>query len=407
MILAKVFKRDSYLQKNIMSYQEKFLINQFGDRYLHEINQYSFNQIGANAVFKKTFAKSFTETDTFYIVAGTDSGLLIKYITETGIPEGSRFLFVELPEVIEQIQSLLQKISSKIVVCTIDNWEEQAFKSGFQGYLFVNKIKTVKSIAVLEAHHPDYSKLFGRLQMEFNHQQYLAQTSLGSKIFVQRQLENLADNLLPARLLRGQGKGKTCALLAGGPSLDDLLPWLKKHRKRIVIIAVSRIARRLQQEQLTPDIWCSIDPWAANLEVSKEMLSQHENTILVHAHHLYPPLIGQWAGKSLYLGNRFPWRSSLSSNNINVAPLQVTNSALALAMEMGFSQIILAGVDFCLRHDGYSHARGSLDYEAGQQFSLMETRIETNDGHIADTAFSLASAASFLINSRNRQKAAE
>ncbi len=382
-----------------MSYhQEKFLSNQFGDRYLHEINPYSFNQVGAAAVFKKTFAETFTDTDTFYIIAGTDSGLLIKYITETGIPEGSHFLFVELPEVIEQIQPLLQKTDRKISVCNIDNWEEQALQSGFQGYLFASKVKTVKSVAVLEAHHPDYNKLFGRLQMEFSYQQYIAQTSLGSKIFVQRQLENLADNILPARLVQGWGKGKSCVLLAGGPSLDDFLPWLKKHRERFTVIAVSRIAKRLQQEGLTPDIWCSIDPWSGNFEVSKEMLDQYENTLLVYAYHLYAPLIGQWAGKSLYLGNRLPWNSTLNINNIDVAPLQVTNSALVLAMEMGFSRIILAGVDFCLRRDGYSHARGSIDHEAGQQFCLMETHIETNDGYTADTAFALASAAKIFDN---------
>ena len=375
-----------------MSFRKNFLTNQFGDEYLPEINQHSLNQIGAAAVFRKIFADTFSAVDTFYIVAGTDSGLLIKYIMESGVPAGSRFLFIELPEVIEQIRPRLKEIDSRIAVCNLEQWKEQATQFGLQSYLFIDKIQTIKSVAVLDANHPSCIKLFSQLQMEFNHQQYLARASLGSKVFVQRQLETLADNLLPARLMRGWGKGKSCVLLAGGPSLDDFLPWLKQHRERFVVIAVSRIARRLHQEQLIPDIWCSIDPWAANLEVSKEMLEQHENTILVHAYHLYAPLIGQWTGKSVYLGNRFPWKTKLNSSNISVAPIQVTNSALSLAIEMGFSRIILAGVDFCLRRDGYSHARGSLDYEAGQQLSLMETRIETNNGYIAETAFSLASA---------------
>ncbi len=376
-----------------MSSRKRFLTNQFGDRYLPEVNRFSFNQIGSAALFRKTFGDTFAKPDTFYIVAGTDSGLLPGYIEECGIPDGSRFLFVELPEVIEQ---LLPPADERIAICRLDEWEERAAQLGLQSYLFIDKMQTAKSIAVLEGHHPGYIELFGRLQMEFNHQQYLARASLGSKVFVQRQLETLADNLLPARLLQGWGKNRSCVLLAGGPSLDDFLPWLKQHRDRFVVIAVSRIARRLQQEQLTPDIWCSIDPWAANLEVSKEMLNQHENTILVHAYHIYAPLIGQWAGRSLYLGNRFPWQSALNHDNIPVAPIQVTNSALLLAMEMGFSRIILAGVDFCLHREGRTHARGSLDSEVGQQLGLMETHIETNAGDIAETTFPLASAAAIF-----------
>ncbi len=381
-------------EKHVMSSRKNFLTNQFGDQYLHEVNQYTFNQIGAAAVFRKTFADSFAASDTFYIIAGTDSGLLIKYIKEIGIPAGSRFLFVELPEIIEQLQP--PENDDRITVCSPDQWEERAAQLGLQSYLFMDKVQTVRSVAVLDAHHPAYLNLFSQLQMEFNHQQYLARASLGSKVFIQRQLETLADNLIPARFMQGWGEGKSCVLLAGGPSLDDFLPWLKQHRERFIVIAVSRVARRLQQEKLIPDIWCSIDPWAANLEVSKEMLEQHENTILAHAYHVYAPLIGQWAGKSVYLGNRFPWKTGLNGDNIGVAPIQVTNSALSLAMEMGFSRIILAGVDFCLHREGHTHARGSLDTQVGQQLGLMETHIETNTGDIAETTFPLASAATIF-----------
>ena len=381
-----------------MSSRNQFLTNQFGDRYLPDINPHSFNQIGSAAVFGKTFGDAFKTPDTFYIIAGTDSGLLINYIKKTGIPKGSRFLFVELPGVIEQLPNHIWETDSRITVCGIDEWEEQATRFGLQGYLFINKTRIVRSIAVLDAHHAGYAELFHRLQIEFNQQKYAAQASLGSKIFIQRQLETVGDNLLPAKMMQGWGRGKSCVLLAGGPSLDDFLPWLNRHSDRFIIIAVSRIARRLQQERITPDIWCSIDPWTANMEVSKEMLFQHENTLLVNANHIYPPLLGQWMGKSLYLGDRFPWKTSKNRPNIAVAPIQVTNSALSLAMEMEFSQIILAGVDFCYHRDGHSHARGSLDYETGHQLSPVDTCIETNSGHMAETTFPLAASASVFEN---------
>ena len=376
-----------------MSSNDKFLTNQFGDSYLYDVNRHSFNQVGATATFEKTYADTLSAPDTFYLVVGTDSGLLFKHIAERGIPEGSRFLFVELPSIVELVGTMLPDTGDRMVVCSPDEWQEKATQMGLQSYLFMDRVQTVRSIAVLDAHHEAYIELAARLQMEFNQQRYLAHASLGSKIFVQRQLENVSDCFLPAQTMRGWGKDKCCALLAGGPSLDDLLPWLKQHRDHFVVIAVSRIARRLQQEGLTPDIWCSIDPWAANLEVSREMLEQHDGALLVHANHIYPPLLGQWPGKSLYLGGRFPWKSGLNGDNIAVAPIQVTNSALILAIEMGFSRIILGGVDFCHR-GGQSHASGSLDHEIGLIPDLMETTIETNDGSTAETTFPLASAAS-------------
>jgi len=371
--------------------KKKFLTNQFGDRYLYEVNGHSFDQAGASTLFAKTYGDTFATADTFYLVAGTDSGLLMKHIAEQGVPEGSRFLFVELPEIMALPELRRAGTNDRIALCTPDQWLEKANEMGLQGYLFMDRVQTVCSLAALGGHDA-YVELTARIQMEFDRQRYLAQASLGSKIFVQRQLENVADCFLPARTLRGRGEGKSCVLLAGGPSLDDLLPWLKRHWDRFVIIAVSRIAGRLRQEGLRPDIWCSIDPWAANLEVSREMLDLHEETLLVHANHVYPPLLGQWQGKSLYLGDRFPWKSRLDAANIPIAPLQVTNSALTLAIEMGFSRIILGGVDFCYR-DGLSHASGSLDHEIGPSPWQTETRIETNGGGTAETTFPLASAA--------------
>ena len=373
-----------------MSLSKEFLTNQFGDRYLYEVNRHSFDQIGATALFEKTFADIFSLSDTFYLVVGTDSGLLVRHVVEKGLPEGSRFLFVELPEILELLDPELAT-DHRLAICGPEEWEERAAQMGLQGYLFMDRVQTVQSLAVLDGQQA-YGELSCRLQMEFNHKRYLALISLGSKIFVQRQLENVADCWLPAGLLRGRGAGRSCVLLAGGPSLDELLPWLKRHRERFVVIAVSRISRRLQQEELVPDIWCSIDPWAANLEVSREMLDQHEGTILVHANHLYPPLLGQWQGRSLYLGDRFPWRGGCDGDNIAVAPVQVTNSALTLALEMGFSRIVLGGVDFCLQ-EGRTHASGSLDHEVGLLPGITETHIETNDGSLAETTFPLASAA--------------
>ncbi len=374
-----------------------FWTNAFGDRYLPEVNPHTFNQSGAAAVFQKTYGDQFTHTDTFYIIAGSDSGLLMDHIRGKGIPSGSRFLFVELPEILEHLPQR-EANDQRMAVCTIDEWQQHAQEMGLEGYLFIDKVEEHKSLAVLDGDHPGYRELFSRLAREINQLRFTKNSSLGSKIFVRRKLETLADNLVPASTLRGTAEGKTCLLLAGGPSLDDILPWAKENRERFIIIAASRIARRLQREAITPDIWCSVDPWAANLEVSREMLAGEHDALLVHANHIYAPIVGQWSGKSLFLGSRYPWVAQSEEENIPVGALQVTNSALLLAMEMGFSRVVLGGVDFCYRQDGHTHASGSLDSEKGPLPRPADTHIETYDGRMAETDFPLATAATVFDN---------
>jgi len=50
--------------------KKKFLTNQFGDRYLYEVNGHSFDQAGASTLFAKTYGDTFATADTFYLVAG-------------------------------------------------------------------------------------------------------------------------------------------------------------------------------------------------------------------------------------------------------------------------------------------------------------------------------------------------
>ena len=77
-----------------------FQTNQFGDHYLYLINGDLFDAEGSQSIFSYNYGHLFN-TDSLYIFAGTDSGLLPKWIKSISIPEGSRYLFVELPEVIQ------------------------------------------------------------------------------------------------------------------------------------------------------------------------------------------------------------------------------------------------------------------------------------------------------------------
>ena len=83
------------------------LVNSFGEEYFHDVNGSVFNKIGSVALFKKHFAEEIKQENTLYIILGTDSGLLPKYIHKTGVPDGTRYIFVEIPEILERLDKVI------------------------------------------------------------------------------------------------------------------------------------------------------------------------------------------------------------------------------------------------------------------------------------------------------------
>lgn len=377
-----------------------FLTNEFGDRYLYEVNRSAFNKVGSDALYAQFFGDRFFQEDALNIIIGTDSGLLPNYLMKRGVPDGSRFLFVELPAVLECIEHAGSDSpvsnEQRIHFATYDKWRETAEQLHLTDYIFINRVVLQQSVGAVDANIPEYHELHWMLSQELTRLTWETQASLGTQTFMIRQLENLAENRYASACLRNIFKDKTAVLLGGGPSLDEIIPWLKTHRDRVVILAVSRICRRLLECGLTPHMVFSVDPQPISFDISRELLHFWRNTLFVHAHHVSPPLLAQWQGKSVFSGPRFPWETQLNVETLPSAGPTVTNTALASAIEMGFSQVLLAGVDLCHSKEGYTHARGSDEHTIGPQLGKMGIRVETNGGWQAETSPDFATAIRML-----------
>ena len=375
-----------------------FLTNDFGDRYLYEVNRSTFNKVGSDALFRQILGERLFQEDTLNIIIGTDSGLLPGYVAKHGVPDGSRFLFIELPEVIEYIQqsALFELISQTIELCTDDDWEKAAEKLHLTDYLYINKVALQQSVGAMDANMPEYRDLYWRFSEKLTKLIFQTQAILGVQSFVVRQMENLAENRTSSSCLKNTFKEKTAVLLGGGPSLDEIIPWLKSNRDRVVVLAVSRICRRLLECGLTPDMVFSVDPQQISFDISKELFHFHHKTLFVHAYHVSPPLLAQWRGKSVYSGPRFPWKTDLNVGTLSAAGPTVTNTALSSAIAMGFSQVLLAGVDLCFSREGYSHAQGSNEHKLGPELGQMGIRVETNGGWMAETSPDFAVAINII-----------
>ena len=359
--------------------------NAFGEHYLFAINRNLFQGTDASTVFRSYFGESLFEEDAFYVIAGTDSGLLYQHIKAHGVPKGSRYLFVELPQVMARLNDR-DDPQSELGLSTGEGWLERAKEMEITKYAQLGRMTLTRSLGVIHGHCSDYQPFWRKLKGEYDTFALSVRHRFGIRPFILCQIENLTENQIPALCLKDTFRGKTAVVLAGGPSLDELLPWVRQHRENLLVIAASRISRSLLQAGIQPDISVSVDPQAFNLNVCKDMLEFQDGTLLVNHYHLSSNLLASWGGQKVFMGQRYPWLTPLQPENISSSGgTTITNVALDLAVETGVAQIILGGVDFCFAQQGHTHASGTVEHKMGSRPQLCEVQVETNSGMMADT----------------------
>ncbi|BCG62740.1 MAG: hypothetical protein methR_P0390 [Methyloprofundus sp.] len=367
--------------------------NIFGEKFLYHINRDSFSKISANAIFDAEFKEKLFDEDSLYVIVGTDSGLLPQYIRYQGVPAGTRYLFIEIPEVLQQLQQqdLIHALNDEIICTTAEFWEEEAKELKLKDYCYLRQVYAFKAICAQQVNLPEYAELNWQITESLQSLHFQYASSLGSQTFLIRQLENIADNILPAKLLNDTYPNQTAIILAGGPSLTDILPWVKKNRSKLVIFSVSRLSKLLISIEIEPDFIVSVDPQEENIDVSKEMF-QFKKTVFLHSYHIDPSLANQWPGIKLYFGNRFPWKTASNPDNIDATGTTVSNSALNAAYHFGFQRILLAGLDLCFSKEGITHAAGNDEASIGPNFNTSLSEVETykGDQRSSDPDFYLA-----------------
>ncbi|WP_394392209.1 6-hydroxymethylpterin diphosphokinase MptE-like protein [Shewanella woodyi] len=369
--------------------QNTFSISPFNEYYLPSVNRRMFESIDSKTQYNKKFKSDFAKEDMLQIIVGMDSGLLVNYLLEQGIPDGSIFIFIELNSVLSLLNiDIPKELIDKLYIYS---WEE--FQNNFSStsnsiYILKNNFKHHRSLAATSSHLPEYSLLNTQVVkiLEAEHLEQIRNSSQ-TKHF-QQQFKNVSENMLPASLLANKFTDKTCLVIAGGPSLDDSIDWIRNNRQNLFIIAVSRIAGKLAREGITPHIIVSVDPYDFSFEVNRDMMALAGNCLFVNSYHVSSRLLGQWQGKSLFMDCKYPWQLE-NTHNINTLAPTVTNSSVHLATKMGFSRIILTGVDLCFTDDGFTHTKGSVESNIGPNLGIMGEWIDTYGGKRAETVSQL------------------
>ncbi|MFB2642009.1 6-hydroxymethylpterin diphosphokinase MptE-like protein [Shewanella bicestrii] len=386
------------LQSNIL---KNFAISRFNEYYLPSINRNTFEVIDSKTFYNRKFKTLFSQQDKLNIIIGMDSGLLANYILELteGIPDGSKFVIIELSTILPLLLiDIPSELRSKLVIIDESGLDELFKQDDIKLFIAKGEYRLIASSSVSSCHLDDYNTLLNTVESRLQNEYFDNSINFTQKIFVRTQLENIADNHTQAKELRNKCKGMVCIVIAGGPSLDDTIHWIKENQDNLYVIAVSRIAGKLAKFGINIDIIVCVDPQDVSFDVSRGMFELSDETLLVHSYHVNPKILSQWQGECFYMGQRFPWNIENDFDNIPTVGPTVTNSAIRLAIEMGFRQVLLSGVDFCYSKSGYSHARGTVEASLGPSLGHDTLWVNTYAGYQAETLIQLKQAMESLEN---------
>lgn len=379
-----------------------FLVNDFGDRYLYPVNRNAFNRIGSDSLYRSLYGDKLFNEFQLNIIIGTDSGIFPTYIAKCGIPTGSRYLFIELPEIIRALDqdSAQDELPPGISIITLGSFHDQSEEYQLSDYAFLDAVRIHESVGSRDANLLEYRNLSWDLNLAVDTLLHRILTSANNFPFIVRQFENLAENQICfSEALQNAFCGRTAIILAGGPSLNEALPWVRENRDRLVVIAVSRICRTLREEGIVPHIIASVDPTTLSFEISRELLlfaDAPEPPLFIGSFHVSPLLAGQWSGKYVYTGPLFPWHTPLNIDSLCYNGPTVSNFSISLSLHMGCTTIILAGVNNCFSAEGQTHAAGSNESKVGPDLGQISTRIETYGGWQAETNQSFTASIDIL-----------
>ncbi|MFB2684784.1 6-hydroxymethylpterin diphosphokinase MptE-like protein [Shewanella mangrovisoli] len=381
--------------------QNTFSISRFNEYYLPSVNRSVFESIDSKTLYDKKFKSDFAKEDMLQVVTGLDSGLLVNYLLEQGIPKGSIFIFVELDEVLNLLNvDIPKEIENQLFIYNYEDFQENFSSDTYGVYILKNHFKHYRSLGATSSHLPEYSILNTQIIKTLESGYLEQRVNSSQQKYFEEQFKNISENVLPASLLINRFNGHNCLIVAGGPSLDDHIDWIRSNSKHLFIIAVSRIAGKLHKAGIAPHIIVSVDPYDFSFEVNRDMMSLANSSLFVNSFHVNSRLLGQWPGKNLFMDNKYPWQLEEKENIETIGPT-VTNAAVHLATRMGFSSILLAGVDLCFTNTGFTHTKDSVESALGPNLGIMGEWIDTYGGEKAETVTQLKLAIDALAAEAN------
>ncbi|MBT7349604.1 DUF115 domain-containing protein, partial [candidate division WWE3 bacterium] len=371
-----------------------FTTNSYGDHYLQEVNGNTFNKLGAYGFLSENYDSILLKRENLYLIVGTDSGQIPLYLLKKGIPPESEYLFIETNELHQEINKSFPD-HPQLHLCHEHNWKQKSEELGLNLHIQSKSANLIRSTGASYNFYKSYPSLHETVNQHYRSTSGKISANTNPFEFYKVGFTNLAENQHNVTVLEDQFTDKTALLIGAAPSLDQHIEWIQKNQEYLYIFAVSRLAEKLHDLGITPDFIVTVDPKIGSFYLGKEMFNFEEQSILINSYHSNPQLLSQWGGERLFIGQRYPWKTDNNNDGSAQTGSTVSNAALDSTIIMGFSQILLAGVDFCFDSKGYTHTSdtGAAIHQAPMVVSDTADKLVTNNyGETVETTFAFTIA---------------
>ncbi|MCT4798784.1 motility associated factor glycosyltransferase family protein [Exiguobacterium profundum] len=196
-------------------------------------------------------------------------------------------------------------------------------------------------------------------------------------------LNRHSDRLFNIDCLKHKYKGSHALMIAGGPSLEDAIPYLKKAQCAYYIIAIGQTVKVLLENEIRPDFVISIDAGEANAHFFNDIEIDVPLVYSLQVNHQIPQrakgLLVPYADAKV-TQDLLPYTKTVFSTYPTVAL-----AAVAFANYLDFDSIGLIGQDLALREGEYYSASVKQASSNDGQFTKTLYDVPLNNGEMGKT----------------------
>lgn len=350
------------------SRKEGFPTARVGEKYIHS----KYDPLGeAEKIISPTFDQYFD----CFIIGGFGLGYHLEKFLELDKTGEIKVIVVEpdisFLKVAAKVRSLEKVINPKNVYYLFGSPPEAV--SSLLGTLQCEKIKYFQLRSEWELN----KEYFQQVQKSIT--EYVARKEINNNTlnrFGKLWVKNLSANLLefslsPALMhLKEFFKNIPALIIAGGPGLDEVLPFLKQLRERFLLIAVDTSFRACLNIGVSPDFVTVVDPQYWNFrhldrvkELTLALPGNNAMPFLISEPSTYSNVFRLFPEGKFYAGSVFPLGKHFEKITFDRGKIgaggSVATSTWDFARQAGCSRVVFAGLDLAYPKK-QTHFKGSF-----------------------------------------------
>ena len=180
-------------------------------------------------------------------------------------------------------------------------------------------------------------------------------------------------------------------IIGAGPSLDDAIEVIKKYKGQAIIFSCGSALRTLEKFGIKPDFHMETERTYTTYEALEHIDKNYLKGITFLGNNtVHPDVYSLFKNKLMFLKYNDSGRDTLPGDvpALDYTTPTVVNSATAIALDIGFENIYLFGVDMGFKNPQYHHSKYNISMDKDTSFYQDEkTDLKKIKGNMQDTIY--------------------